>query len=43
MLIRGGGSSPLALRSEGKARILNTPSDGRERPIPTGLGVVEVR
>ncbi len=39
----GGGSSALALRSEGKVLILNTPSDGRERPIPTGLGVVEVK
>ncbi len=38
----GGGSSALAARLDGKTKILNTPSDGRERPVPTGLGVVAV-
>ncbi len=36
----GGGSSVLAARIKRKPHVLNTPSDGRERPVPTGLGVV---
>jgi hypothetical protein len=35
----GGGSSAIGTRVDGKSRILNQPSDGRERPFPTGLGV----
>jgi hypothetical protein len=36
----GGGSSAIGIRVNGKTQILNTPSDGRERPFPTGLGLV---
>jgi hypothetical protein len=37
----GGGSSALAARVAGGIRVLNIPSDGRERPVPTALGVIE--
>lgn len=36
----GGGSSAIGTRVDGKTTILNNPSDGRERPFPTGLGIV---
>ncbi|MDR1283538.1 MAG: phosphodiester glycosidase family protein, partial [Opitutaceae bacterium] len=36
----GGGSSALVVRSEGRPQVLNRPSDGRERLIPSALGVV---
>lgn len=36
----GGGSSALAAAIDGKARLLNAASDGRERYVPTGLGVM---
>jgi len=35
----GGGSSAIGTRTGGKSTILNQPSDGRERPFPTGLGI----
>jgi hypothetical protein len=35
----GGGSSAIGTRIDGKTLILNQPSDGRERPFPTGLGI----
>lgn len=35
----GGGSSALAAQVRGKARLLNQPSGGTERYVPTGLGV----
>jgi hypothetical protein len=35
----GGGSSAIAARVRGKVEVLNMPSDGRERPMPTGLGI----
>jgi len=35
----GGGSSAIGTRIGGKTMILNKPSDGRERPFPTGLGI----
>ena len=35
----GGGSSAIGTRTGGKTAILNQPSDGRERPFPTGLGI----
>jgi exopolysaccharide biosynthesis protein len=35
----GGGSSAIGTRFDGTSRILNQPSDGRERPFPTGLGI----
>lgn len=41
--VDGGGSSAIGALIEGKARILNRPSDGRERAFPTGFGVVERR
>lgn len=36
----GGGSSALAAQIGGKDRLLNNPSDARERLVPNGLGVV---
>jgi exopolysaccharide biosynthesis protein len=39
MNLDGGGSSAIGAKLDGMPRILNTPSDGRERAIPTGLGV----
>jgi hypothetical protein len=36
----GGGSSALAARVGSENRLLNTPSDGRERLVPTGLAVI---
>jgi len=36
----GGGSSAIAAKVDGQPKLLNTPSDGRERLVPTGLGVV---
>lgn len=37
----GGGSSAMAVRDprSGSIRVLNTPSDGRERYVPDGLGI----
>lgn len=35
----GGGSSALAANVDGEERLLNTPSDGRERYVPTALGI----
>jgi exopolysaccharide biosynthesis protein len=39
MNLDGGGSSAIGAKLDGMPRILNNPSDGRERAIPTGLGV----
>jgi hypothetical protein len=36
----GGGSSAITGRISDKVEVLNVPSDGRERFVPTGLGVV---
>ena len=37
----GGGSSVMAIRDEvpGTFRLLNEPTDGRERPVANALGV----
>lgn len=39
----GGGSSAMVANLGGNDEVLNTPSDGRERYVPSGLGVVAVR
>ncbi|MFC4908277.1 phosphodiester glycosidase family protein [Actinomadura gamaensis] len=41
LLLDGGGSSTLAARMPGEpsATVRNTPSEGRERPVPNGLAV----
>ncbi|RMI41426.1 phosphodiester glycosidase family protein [Actinomadura harenae] len=41
LLMDGGGSSTMAVRMPGKpaATVRNTPSDGRERPVPNGLAI----
>ncbi len=37
----GGGSSTLAAENrDGRVRVLNSPSDGRQREIPDGIAVV---
>lgn len=38
----GGGSSAMAGRIDGVNQLLSTPSDGSERYVPTGLGVIAV-
>lgn len=35
----GGGSSALAAMIDGKSKVLNSPSGGSERYVPTGLGI----
>ncbi len=35
----GGGSSAMTIRDDGAFKVLNRPSDGRERWVPTGIGV----
>lgn len=37
----GGGSSVLAVSISGRGRVVNTPSDGKERFVPTGIGLRE--
>ncbi|SDM44626.1 Predicted protein [Streptomyces sp. cf386] len=41
----GGGSSTLVVREPGEATVSvrNRPSDGRERPVPNGIGVFSTR
>lgn len=36
----GGGSTTLAAVRDGKLRVLNSPSDGAQRPVPNGLEVI---
>lgn len=36
----GGGSTTLGAVVDGKWRVLNTPSDGSERPVPVALGLI---
>ncbi len=36
----GGGSSTMVARHTGRLRVLNSPSDGRQRAVPNGLQVV---
>ncbi len=36
----GGGSTTLAAIRKGKLRVLNSPSDGAQRPVPNGLEVI---
>ena len=36
----GGGSTTLAAIRDGKLRVLNSPSDGAQRPVPNGLEVI---
>jgi len=36
----GGGSTTLGAVVDGEWRVLNTPSDGPERFVPAGLGVI---
>ena len=35
----GGGSSVIAVRADGKMKILNAPTDGRERAVANALGI----
>lgn len=35
----GGGSSALVVRSQGRLRVANQPSDGTVRPVPNGIAV----
>lgn len=35
----GGGSSTMVARHDGAPAVVNRPSDGRQRPVPNGLGV----
>ena len=36
----GGGSTTLAAMRDGTLRVLNSPSDGAQRPVPNGLEVI---
>ena len=36
----GGGSTTLVARRKGALRVLNSPSDGAQRPVPNGLEVI---